>query len=169
MIQPDGHHLAEFNFGVLAHDWDDPRIADFSDNLDRVNRVAERSDGFVWRMSEADMDAAQNEPGGVLGANHRVASTLSVWRDAQSLLTFVFNTVHRQFYDRSTEWFTPGISSNLVLWWVPTGTRPSVEDAVARFDHWNSFGDSDFAFGWKHLPEASSFGLAKPEQEAAKP
>ncbi len=32
--------LAEFNVGVLRHDWDDPRVKDFVDGLDLVNGVA---------------------------------------------------------------------------------------------------------------------------------
>ena len=157
MKQPAGHHLAEFNFGVLKHDWDDPRVADFSNNLDMVNGVAARSDGFVWRLSDEDMDAAQNDPDGPMGANPRLASTLSVWRDAQSLLTFVFNTVHKQFYARRKEWYGPTDSGNLVLWWVPIGERPTFADGVARHRHWMSHGDTDYAFGWKLLPEAKSW------------
>lgn len=169
MKQPDGHHLAEFNFGVLAHDWDDRRIADFANNLDRVNAVAARSDGFVWRMADDAMEAAQHDPQGVLGGNARVASTLSVWRDAQSLLTFVFNTVHKQFYDRAAEWFTPGISGKMVLWWVPVGTRPGIGDAVARYEHWTAQGDTDFAFGWTHLDDAQPFLASKQRNAHGKP
>ncbi|GGF52254.1 hypothetical protein GCM10011319_12160 [Mameliella alba] len=64
-----GWHLAEFNIGILRYDWEDPRIAEFSDNLDRVFAVAERSPGYVWHMAEAEMDAAQTDPGGPLGGN----------------------------------------------------------------------------------------------------
>lgn len=39
--------LAEFNFGTLKYAWDDPRLRDFQDNLDRVNGLAERASGFV--------------------------------------------------------------------------------------------------------------------------
>ena len=44
------HHLAEFNIGTLKHDWDDPRVADFANNIDRVNAIAQRSPGFVWQF-----------------------------------------------------------------------------------------------------------------------
>ena len=169
MKQPAGHHLAEFNFGVLTHEFEHPKIADFTNNIDRVNAVAARSVGFVWRMTDEDMEAAQHDPLGVLGGNPRVASTLSVWRDAQSLLTFVFNTVHKQFYDRASEWFTPGISGKMVLWWVPEGTRPGIEEAVARYEHWTAEGDTDFAFGWTHLQEARPFLASKQRIARGKP
>ncbi len=163
MQQPTGHYLAEFNFGELKHPWDDPRVADFANNLDMVNGVAARADGFVWRLSDADMEAQQLDPNGAFGGNERIASTLSVWRDAQSLLTFVFNTVHKQFYARRREWYESKNNGNLVLWWIPAGTYPSVADGMERFEYWLSHGDTDHAFGWKHLPEAKSWGYQRCE------
>ena len=149
-----GHHLAEFNKGVLRHDWDDPRVRDFADNIAKVNEVALRAPGFVWMLGEAEMDAAQRDPGGVLGGNLRTASTLSVWTDAERLEGFVWDTVHRVFYARRGEWFAEGQGLRLVLWWIPEGHRPTIEEAMARFRHLEAHGDSDHAFGWRWLTEA---------------
>ena len=79
--------LAEFNIGILKYDWDDPRVADFADNLDRVYDIARRSPGYAWHMESEDMEAAQL---GVLAGILRTASTLSVWRDVESFRHFVF-------------------------------------------------------------------------------
>jgi len=57
--QPLGHHLAEFNLGVLKYDWDDPRVADFANNLTLVNDIAQRSPGYVWHLPGDEMEAAQ--------------------------------------------------------------------------------------------------------------
>ena len=43
-------HLAELNIGKFKYPTSDPRMAGFMDNLDRVNALAERSAGFVWRL-----------------------------------------------------------------------------------------------------------------------
>ena len=43
-------HLAELNIGRFNFPTSDPRMAGFMDNLDRVNALAERSPGFVWRL-----------------------------------------------------------------------------------------------------------------------
>nr|WP_167647949.1 DUF3291 domain-containing protein [Mameliella alba] len=146
-----GWHLAEFNIGILRHDWEDPRIAEFRDNLDRVFAVAERSPGYVWHMAEAEMDAAQTDPGGPLGGNPRTASTLSVWRDLPSLEHFVWQTVHRRFYDRRAEWFdAAGQGLRLVMWWVPEGHRPGIAEAADKLQHLAITGESDAAFGWTH-------------------
>lgn len=153
-MQPAGHHIAELNIGILRHDWDDPRVKDFVDGLDLVNGIAARSPGFVWRMSDEEMDAAQNDPDGPLGGNPRLASTMSVWEDVESLERFVWTTVHRRFYERKAEWYDATDAVRLVLWWVPAGHRPSIAEGVERFRHLERHGDTDFAFGWKHLAAA---------------
>jgi hypothetical protein len=43
-------HVAQVNIGRLRAPIDDPSIADFVDALDRVNALADRSPGFVWRL-----------------------------------------------------------------------------------------------------------------------
>lgn len=143
--------LAEFNIGILKYDWDDPRVADFQNNLDRVFAIAERSPGYIWHMPGDEMEAAQLDVQGVLGGNPRTASTLSVWKDLQSLEHFVWNTVHKRFYDRRAEWYDPaGQGLRLVMWWVPDGHRPSVAEAVEKLDLLDKQGASEAAFGWDH-------------------
>lgn len=150
-MQPAGHHIASFNWGVLSYDWDDPRVADFANGLDAVNGLAARSDGFVWRLGDDDMEAAQLDPDGSLGGNPRLASTLSVWRDVPSLEHFVWNTLHKRFYDRKAEWYAPGQGPRLVLWWVPQGHRPTIAEAAARKALLETQGPSADAFGWAQV------------------
>jgi hypothetical protein len=144
--------LAEFNFGTLKYDWDVPRLADFQNNLDLVNGLAAKADGFVWRMPDDDMEAAQTDMQGVF-ANPRTASTLSVWRDVDSLSAFVWKTVHKRFYDRKGEWYDPKGNGNFVMWWVPVGHKPSVPEGMDRFNHMKLHGESDFAFGWSYAQQ----------------
>lgn len=153
MTEP-ARHIAEFNIGILRHDWDDPRLAGFTGALDKVNAVAQRSPGFVWMMGEDDMDAAQTDGAGVLGGNPRTASTLSVWDSADALGRFVWNTVHRHYYARRGEWYddaeqNPG--PRMVLWHVAPGHRPTIEEAKARLDHLAEHGPTDHAFGWEEV------------------
>jgi hypothetical protein len=143
-------HLAEFNFGTLKYDWDDPRVADFANNLDLVNGLAAKADGFIWRMSDEDMETAQTDLHGVF-ANPRTASTLSVWRDGDSLSAFVWKTIHKKFYDRKAEWYDADGNGNLVMWRVPQGHKPTVQEGMERFNHMISKGETDYAFGWSYL------------------
>lgn len=148
------HHIAEFNIGILRHDWEDPRIADFVAGLEKVNAVAQRSPGFVWMMGDDDMDAAQTDAEGVLGGNPRTASTLSVWQSADALGRFVWNTVHRQYYARRGEWYDAAeqdAGPRMVLWHVAPGHRPTIAEAKARLDHLAAHGPTDHAFGWSEL------------------
>ena len=52
-------HLAELNVGYFRYPTSDPRMAEFMDNLDRVNALAERSPGFVWRLAGDNNNATE--------------------------------------------------------------------------------------------------------------
>lgn len=144
-------HLAEFNIGILRYEWDDPRVADFADNLDRVYAIAERSPGYIWHMGGDDMSAAQLDPNGILGGNPKTASTLSVWRDLASLEHFVWHTVHKQFYDRRAEWYNAAEQGQrIVMWWVDEGHRPTIPEAADRLAYLTKHGDTAHAFGWDY-------------------
>jgi hypothetical protein len=43
-------HLANINIARFRHEPGDPRLADFVDNLELINGLGERSEGFVWRL-----------------------------------------------------------------------------------------------------------------------
>jgi hypothetical protein len=157
MQQPADHHLAEFNFGTLKYDWDDSRLQGFLDGLDLVNGLAAQAAGFVWRLSDTEMEAEQTNPDGALGGNPRVASTLSVWESVAALENFVWKTVHRQFYQRKTEWYDAAGNGNFVMWWLPAGQRPTVAEGMARWSHSQTHGHSDHAFGWAYLKAAQAW------------
>ncbi len=140
-------HLAEINIARLKHDQDDPRVAVFMENIDRINGIAERSDGFVWRNVEETSDPV---PG-----DDRMIATVSVWQSVPQFERFVWDTLHRRFFEQRANWFDVMDSMHFAMWWVDPGTKPSLADALARLDHLNAHGDSDHAFGWTYLPEAT--------------
>ena len=140
-------HLAELNIGHFRYPTDDPRMAGFMENLARVNAIADRSDGFVWRLQDDSGNATALR----LFDGADVAVNLSVWRDAESLEHYVWNTVHKQFYRRRGEWFSLMKKQHFVMWWIDEGHIPSLQEARERLDHLHLHGDSDYAFGWSHL------------------
>ena len=75
MEQPPGHHLAELNIGRVKHELDDPRMADFTNNIELVNALAERSPGFVWRYVDGSGNATDTRP----FSDPLVIVNLSVW------------------------------------------------------------------------------------------
>jgi hypothetical protein len=156
-------HLAELNIARLRYDINDPRVADFVNNLNRVNAAAERSPGFVWRLvADADTSLAMTPD-----ADPMVIPNLSVWTDVSSLENFVFKTVHKRIYDRRAEWFEVMDRMHFVMWRVAAGHKPTLEEALARLEHLNANGASDHAFGWDHVREANLWRSASCSGTAA--
>ena len=149
----DNHHLAELNIGRLVADTDDARVRDFMDNLDRINGLGKRMPGFVWMMSGSGEPGTGNTDAKV-GGDPRFVANLSVWQDVPSLETFVWGTIHKQFYDRKADWFEVLGDMHFCMWWVPIGHAPTLDEALARLDHLNTHGASDHAFDWAYAKDA---------------
>lgn len=145
----DRHHLAQFNWAKLRYDWDDPRVAEFMDNVARMNMLAERMPGFVWRHLNDRPALRKLRHPGLFAPDKRFTTTLSVWTDVAALQRYAFKTVHSRFYGKRGDWFEPHVGGpHIVFWFVPQGHRPSIPEAVERAEHLIAHGDSDFAFGW---------------------
>ena len=157
MIHPPGHHLAELNVGRLLAPTDDPRVAEFMGALDRVNGLGKRMPGFVWMMEGSGEPGTGNTENNI-GEDPQAVYNLTVWEDGPSLETFVWKTVHRQFYERRQEWFEILGEMHFVMWWVPAGHRPGIDEALARLEQLRTEGESDAAFGWARL-RAAGLGL----------
>ena len=154
MDQPPNTHLAQLNVGRLVADTDDPRVAEFMANLDRINGLGTRMAGFVWMMS------GSGEPGTgnteiKLDGDPRYVSNLTVWEDGASLDRFVFGTLHRSFYERRADWFELMADQHFVMWWVPAGHRPSLDEALDRLNLLRERGPGPDAFGWAELRGAT--------------
>jgi Domain of unknown function (DUF3291) len=46
------YELAQMNVARLRAPLDSPQLADFVGALDRINALADRSPGFVWRLQD---------------------------------------------------------------------------------------------------------------------
>jgi hypothetical protein len=151
-------HLAQLNIGRLRYETDDPRMADFMNNLERINALAERSPGFVWRYTDSTGNATDTRP---FDGDPRMAINLSVWESVEALETFVWQTVHTRFYGRKHEWFEKLDGAYFVLWHVPAGHRPSVQEAIERLEHLKTHGPSEHAFGWQDVASAKLWRSAR--------
>ena len=55
-------HVALFNIARAISPLDDPILADFMGNLDRINGLADGNEGLVWRFQTASGNATDERP-----------------------------------------------------------------------------------------------------------
>ena len=137
-------NIAQLNVGYARYPTDDPRMAEFMDNLDRMNAQAERSPGFVWRMQADNGNATDIQVPG----DPDMISNLSVWSDVASLGHYVFNTLHARFYEKGAKWFDPMKVPHFVMWNIDDGHIPTLTEAMGHLRHLHAHGSTDHAFGW---------------------
>ncbi|WP_055585377.1 DUF3291 domain-containing protein [Peterkaempfera griseoplana] len=145
--QPHRYELAQVNIARLLAPLDSPRLADFTAALDPVNALAEGADGFVWRLKTEDGDATAVR---VFDDDWLIVN-MSVWRDPQALLHFVYDTAHREVLKRRREWFAKETEAMVALWWVPAGQRPTVADAEERLRSLRTHGPTPDAFTLREI------------------
>jgi hypothetical protein len=139
-------HLAQLNVGRLKAPIDDPMIKDFRMNLARINSLAEGSPGYVWRLADESGDATNIKPFG----DELEIINLTVWESIQTLADFAYRSSHVELLRRRREFFEAPDQPILCLWWIPEGTVPTVEEAIARLDYLREHGPSLRAFTFRH-------------------
>ncbi|MFZ4720365.1 MAG: DUF3291 domain-containing protein [Ilumatobacteraceae bacterium] len=132
-----GLHLAQFNLAVLRHPLEHPASKGFVNLIDDTNRHAEASPGFVWRhgIDTREDDLPYGDP--------LITVNASVWETAQQLRDFAYRGFHRDVYRQRADWF---VDSAAVMWWVPAGDIPSMDECLARMDFFGRFGSTPYAF-----------------------
>lgn len=140
-------HLAQLNVGRMVQAKGHPAVAEFFDNLERVNAVADRMPGFVWRLQDDGGDATAFR----LGNDPNLLVNMSVWETPEALATYVFQTVHATFYRKRASWFIPMETPHACMWWVPVGHRPHLAEAAAMLDDLTTHGPSERVFSWEQF------------------
>ena len=149
-------HLAQLNVGRLRAPIDDPSIDAFRESLDPVNALAEQSAGFVWRLQDESGNATGIKP---YGDDLEIVN-LTVWESVDALADFTYRTGHVELLRRRRDFFEVATQPILCLWWIPEGTTPSVEEAVARLDHLRAHGPTPTAFTFSHRFEPDGTPVA---------
>lgn len=140
-------HLAQLNVAIPRLPLDDPEMAEFMAALDAVNAVADASPGFVWRLVAEGSNNATDLRAPVGGVPQMI--NMSVWDSREALWTYVYRSEHVDFLRRRSEWFERPADPHLVLWWVPAGELPTVDDGLARLDLLRTIGPSEAAFTFR--------------------
>lgn len=140
------YHLAEINIARMKGvNIDDPIMREFVENLDRVNALAEASEGFVWRLKDEHNNATSLNP----FDDEQVIINVSVWKCIDALENFTFKTFHSDFLKRRKEWFQSYGKVYVAMWWIKGEDFPSIQDAVDRLEYLQEHGPSEFAFNFR--------------------
>lgn len=135
--------LAQYNVGKLRYPRDDPRMAEFFDNVGRINALAERIDGFVWRLQDSSGTALNMDVG-----DASIVPNLTLWRDVESLRRFAFQTAHKRFFERREEWFIPLPCPNVLWYWPDWASKPPLTDGIGRRAYMLIHGPTRHGFSW---------------------
>lgn len=139
------YQLAQLNIAKFKRPAGHHSNDSFVNNIDRINAVAERQPGFVWRYTGdagwafSDSDTEDLD----------IIVNMSVWTDLDSLVSFVYkNEEHVSFLKRRKEWFSV-LDVHLVHWWIKQGEFPSIVDARRRLNLLKKAGATAEAFTFK--------------------
>jgi hypothetical protein len=147
--------LAQVNIARLVAPIDAPQLTEFVANLEPVNRVADASPGFVWRLQTEAGDATSLR----IFDDEWLIVNMSVWESLDALRDFVFRTAHADVLRRRLEWFDRPTEAHLALWWIEGGSIPTIPDAEERLLKIRSEGPSPDVFTLKDTypsPERAS-------------
>lgn len=140
-------HLAHANVAQMRAPLDSEAMATFVRALRPINRLAERSPGFVWRFhDEDDPDAAHR----VFG-DESLLLNLSVWESVEALRSFTYASRHAHYVRRRKDWFVAPTLPRYALWWVADGHRPNAEEAADRLARLGASGPTPEAFTFPHF------------------
>lgn len=137
------YHLAQFNYAVAKDDVSSIVMQGFIAELGRINGLADSSSGFVWRMQTESGDAIDIK---AFPEDERRLITLSVWESLEDFFEFTYKGGHREIMRQRHEWFEKIKEIYLVLWWIPAGQIPTLEESKERLLHLQKHGPTPFAF-----------------------
>jgi len=138
-------HLAQANIARMRFPIDHPAMESFRVQLAPINALADRAPGFVWRLQTADGDStairAFDEP--------LILFNMSVWENAEALYDYTYKSGHIALLRGRAEWFDRMSGPSLVMWWIPPGRVPTIEEAKAKLDQLAADGPTAAAFSFK--------------------
>ncbi|WP_081501653.1 DUF3291 domain-containing protein [Pseudomonas sp. GM49] len=108
-----------------------------------VDEPAENHTGFIWSDLGKESRLIQD----LWGEGYLY--NLSLWKDIDSLQDYLSKTPHIEFMKKGDDWFYQISKPRTVLWWVPEGHFPCVQEAHNRLELLYEIGPSYQAFDLK--------------------
>jgi hypothetical protein len=150
-----GWNLAQLNVGRMLAPVTAPEIADFMAALDPINALADVAPGFVWRLQTGEGNATSIHA----FDDELMLLNMSVWESLETLRAFTYTSAHTDVLRRRREWFERLEVAHLVLWWVPAGHVPTIDEALDRLERLRRHGPTPAAFTFRTPFEP---GVAEP-------
>ena len=160
--------LAIMTFGVLREPWGSPGVAGFEARLDRTFAAADASPGVIGRDETeiTDWTMADDDPRWGPWGRYRLpevypddrsdlsitreATTLSLWRDIESVFAFAYSGLHLEALQKRGEWFEARRWPTYVAWWIADDRLPTWAEAADRLDRLHAEGPTPDAFDFHH-------------------
>lgn len=141
-------HLAQLNIAEGNFPMTDPVMDSFTGRIDAINAMADRSPGFIWRLTDEDddIDGALSLR---LPGDESTLVNMSVWNNIESLFQFVYKTAHAKVMTTNQDNFKNLVKNHMVSWWVPEGHIPPLSEAKAKLDQLRAHGPSPEAFTFR--------------------
>jgi hypothetical protein len=129
------------------------RSQGFVDRAPGVYTTADQSDGFRSR-SIRDYNTWMHSWGDIVtpacyacaNDDKRLATTLSLWQDLESVAAFAYHGPHAEALTKRRDWFPDSQLPVYVAWWVTADASISWPEGVDRLDHLHIHGSTAFAF-----------------------
>lgn len=125
--------LAQINIARMIAPIDSEVMKEFKDFIVPINELAKGSPGFIWRFKDDSSDDTSllETP---WSDDPLMIVNMSVWSSLEELRTFTYTTVHSYFVRSRKKWFHQLDHPHTVLWWVPEGHEPTLEEARGKLD-----------------------------------
>jgi hypothetical protein len=121
-------------------------MAGFMAQIEPVNALADAAPGFVWRLEGGDGRGAT----ALRPCGPDIMVNMSVWRSLEALQDFVYrNGPHLDAMRRRREWFHKMAEQHMVLWWIPAGHLPGIDEALDRLALLRRNGPGPMAFTFR--------------------
>jgi hypothetical protein len=150
------YHLIHANVAIMQAPLDDPIMADFVNQVDEINVLAQESPAFVAQPTPKD-------EGQVFTG--RALLNLSVWESVESLDRFTHDGQHALALERRAEWFEQHDGPNYVLYWVAAGNIPTEAEVKQRIEYLGKHGPTPFAFKFEQRFTVEEMLAFSPEQD----
>ncbi len=159
--------LSQINIAQPVSSLQSKQLQGFVSRLDEINALADRSEGFVWRLQDeagvATSVQSDSCPDAIIN--------MSLWRDIESLRAYVFETAHLEVLQMKSQWFVRRSDTTAAMWWRPNhqvsgraaqagaSGPPTVDEGMAKLAELEQRGSTPFAFSFGQ-PWPAPFNLA---------